>query len=230
MKKITIKELVAFRRKSDRNRKNFAFKLRNREEKRFDENDLKNEGGGDYWITSTSCIYNVFKYESDVLYDSKIEELRLRFENVDDRRTQSMYLRNIEILTSFKDFDFKDSKPSCDLKYQKVPKSFKILTVDNFPLFVNPSLLFSFERNGKNLIGAIWLIPQLSGFTKPELGMFCEILHKFLIKNYGDTYQISEDYCIAIDTYNAQKVSFTELLNGDFPFLIDNTLDEIKKI
>lgn len=60
--------------------------------------------------------------------------------------------------------------------------------------------------------------------------MFCEMLYRFLIKNYSDTYQISEDYCIAIDTYNAQKVSYTDLLKGDIPFLIDKTLDEIKEL
>lgn len=229
MKKITIKELVNFRRKSDRTRKNFAFKLKNREEK-VKADDAENDGGGDYWITSTSCIYNVFKHENTELYDLKIEELRLKFEKTQDKRTQSMYLRNIEILASFKDFDFDDLKPSTDLKYQKVPKIYKILSIDNFPLFVNPSLLFSYERDGKNEIGAIWLIPQLKGFSKAELGMFCEILYRFLIKNYAETYQISSDYCIAIDTYNAQKVCYIELSNGNIPFLINNTLNEIKQL
>ena len=231
MKKITIKELVNFRRRSDRTKKSFAYKLKNRKEKNKIETDVKDEaGGGDYWITSTSCIYNVFKNENDELYDSKIDELLSRFDNTEDKRIQSMYQRNIDILTSFKDFGFNDLKPSDELKYQKVPKNYKILTIDNFPLFVNPSLLFSYDMNGKNKLGALWLIPQLNGFKKSELGMFCEMLYRFLIKNYSDTYQISEDYCIAIDTYNAQKVSYTDLSKGDIPFLIDKTLDEIKEL
>lgn len=230
MKKITIKELVTFRRKFDRTRKNFGYKLKSREEKIIIEENSENDGGGDYWITSTSCIYNVFKSSENELYDLKIKELRFKFENTEDKRTQSMYLRNIEILNSFKDFDFEDSKPLENLKYHAVPKSYKVLMLDVFPLYVNPSLLFTYQRDGKSEMGAIWFIPQLNGFKKSELGMFCEILYRFLVKNYESDYKISEEYCIAIDTYNAQKVSYTELLKGNIPFLINNTLDEIKNL
>lgn len=226
MQKITIKELVNFRRRTERTRKNFAFKLKTRELK---DKAMKDGGSGDYWITSTSTIYNVFKNDNHDFYDSKIEELFIKYNETDDLRIKNMYQRNSNILSSFKDFDFSDSRPGLALKFEKVPKFYKILTIDVFPLYINPSLLFSYERNGKNELGALWLIPQLNGFLKSELGMFCEVLYRFLIKNYSDKYQISEDFCIAIDTFNAQKVTYKELMNGDFPFLIDKTLSEIKE-
>ena len=226
MQKITIKELVNFRRRSDRTRKSFAFKLKTREEKVKREDD---GGGGDYWITSTSTIYNVFKHGDNHFCDAKIEELLIKYGETDDLRIKNMHQRNANILSSFKDFDFSDSKPPAILKFERVPKFYKILTIDGFPIYVNPSLLFSYEKNGKNQLGALWLIPQLNGFLKSELGMFCEVLYRFLIINYSDKYQISEDYCIAIDTYNAQKVTYPELLNGYFPFLIDQTLTEIRE-
>lgn len=228
MQKITIKELVDFRRKStDRSKKNFAYKLKNRTAKEKENDD--SEGGGDYWVTSTSCIYNVFKHSNNEYYDSKIDELRVKFQNTDDKRIKSMYQRNLDILTNFKDFQIQDLRPPKILKFETVHKANKIITVDNFPLYLNPSLVFSHERNGKNELGALWLIPQLEGFKKTELGMFCEILYRFLVKNYSENYQISNDYCIAVDTFNAQKIIYPELSNGNIPFLIDKTLTEIRE-
>jgi len=225
MQKITVKELVSFRRKSARNKKSFAYKLKSRQAR--DKSDVDSEGGGDYWITSTSCVYNVFKYTDDKLYDNKIEELRAKLTISGDKRIKDMYQRNIDILNSFKDFDFYEIKPAETLTFEKVTKAYTILTIKHLPLYVNPRLIFSFNKNGKKVLGALWLIPQLEGFKKSELGLFCEMLFRFLIKNYSNDYQISEEYCIAIDTYNAQKVIYSELLRGDLPFLIDKTLEEI---
>lgn len=226
MQKITIKELIEFKRKiSEKSKKKFADKLKHRKEKEKTDND----GGGDYWVTSTSCIYNVFKHDSKEFYDSKIEELQSKFESVDDIRIKSMYERNINILTNFKDFDINDLRPLNISKFETVHKDSKIVTIGNLPLYINPTLLFCHERNGKKEMGALWLIPQLEGFTKSELGMFCEMLYKFLVKNFSTDYQISEDYCVAIDTFNAQVVIYNDLLNGTIPFLINKTIDEIKE-
>lgn len=60
--------------------------------------------------------------------------------------------------------------------------------------------------------------------------MFAEMLYHFLIKNYSTNYQIAPDYCIAIDTFNAQKVSYSDLLSGDISHLIETTLEEIDKL
>ena len=140
-----------------------------------------------------------------------------------------MYERNINILTNFKDFDINDLRPLNISKFETVHKDSKIVTIGNLPLYINPTLLFCHERNGKKEMGALWLIPQLEGFTKSELGMFCEMLYKFLVKNFSTDYQISEDYCVAIDTFNAQVVIYNDLLNGTIPFLINKTIDEIKE-
>lgn len=65
---------------------------------------------------------------------------------------------------------------------------------------------------------------------KNELGIFCEALHKFLIKYFSDKFQISDDYCIAIDTVNAQSVTFKDLLNKKIMTSLDKTLEEMSKI
>lgn len=139
-----------------------------------------------------------------------------------------MYQRNIDILISFKDFNHTEVRPAKILKFETVQKVQKVLSVDNLPLYINPSLVFSHERHGKTEIGAIWLVPKLHGFKKVELGMFCELLHEFLTKNYSDNYQISDDLCIAIDTFGAQKVAYKDLLSGEVPFMIQKTVEEIK--
>ena len=80
MHKITIKELIEYNRKtSDKAKDNFSFKLKTRTAKEKKEEDNQ-EGSGDYWVTSTSCIYNVIKQNSNEFYESKIDELLTEIE------------------------------------------------------------------------------------------------------------------------------------------------------
>ncbi|WP_192822787.1 hypothetical protein [Rufibacter sp. LB8] len=225
MHRITIKELVEFRRRSDKSKKNFALKLRTRQAKEKAEDD---DSGGDYWISSTSCIQNVFKSDNPELFDNKIDELQAKLAATKNNGTKSMYQRNIDILTNFKDFEFTDLKPGIGLKYETLPSFQKILTIDGYPLYVNPSLLFSFNHNGKREIGALWLVAQINGFRKNELGIFCETLYRHLVDNYASKYQISENHCIVIDTYSVQKVAYSEFTKGSLSPLLDNTIAEIK--
>jgi hypothetical protein len=228
MEKITVKELTEFRKISDKRKKTLAFNLKNRPPKVKKQDE---EGkGGDYWKSSTSCIYEVFKHNKEELYSSKIEEIRIKFNNAIIKRIKDMHQRNIDILNNFMDFEFDDVKPNYDLKYEPIPRNSKIVTLDNFPLFVNPGVVFSFEKNGKKELGALWLVTLLNGYKKEELGMFCEMLYKFLKRNYSDDSQLSLDYCVVIDTFSGRKVTYSELVNGDVPFLVDITLEEIKKL
>ncbi|CAA9203745.1 hypothetical protein FLA105534_04927 [Flavobacterium bizetiae] len=229
MQRIKINELVEFRRKqSEKYKKNFAYKLKNRipKEKTIEEQEA--EEPRDYWVFSTSCIYNVFKNGNEGFYDPKIDELYLKMSNPNLKNsTYSMYKRNRDILMSFKEFEVNSHRPN-KFTRQGVQKEHKTLTLEGFPLYVKPNLVFIFEHDGKNKVGALWLVPQVDGFKKSELGIFCEVLHRFLLKNYSDNYQISEDYCIAIDTFNAQSVTYSELKNQSVPFLLDSTLQEMK--
>ncbi|MCY1243706.1 hypothetical protein D3C86_1664540 [compost metagenome] len=141
-----------------------------------------------------------------------------------------MYQRNIDILTAFKDFDFSDLKPVANLKYEKIARDSTVMTVKGFPLYVNPDALFSYNINGKDEIGALWLIQQQNSFSKSELGMFCEILYRFLVNNYGANFQISEKFCVVIDTCGAQRITYSEMLSEGSIFLIDKTLEEIQTL
>jgi len=91
-------------------------------------------------------------------------------------------------------------------------------------------LVFLFEENGIETIGAIILVPQLNGFSKLELSLFCEILYNFLIEKYSEKFPISQQYCIAIDTYNASSITFLEMINSRIPSILNTTLLEIKSL
>lgn len=228
MQKITVQELVEYTRKtSEKSKSNFAHKLKTRVPKEKQETE-EDGSGGDYWITSTSCIYNVIKNNSDSFYDGKIDDLHKKIIGAELQKTKSMHRRNIEILVSFKDFNHKEIRPEKVLKFETIQKVHKTYPFDNFPLYLNPNLVFTFEENGMMQIGAIWLIAKIGGFRKAELGMFCELLYKFLVKNYSDNYQISEKFCTAVDTFGAQNVTYADMLALNTPFLIKKTIDDIK--
>jgi len=182
MERIKVNELVEFRRKpTDKSKKNLAYKFKTRTPKVKAETDEEEEPR-DYWVFSTSCIYQVFKNASDEFYDPKIEELELKMSKPDLKSTVLlMYKRNRDILLSFKEFGLNNIRP-LKINRQGVQTEFRTITLIGFPLFVRPTIVFSHERNGKNEIGALWLVPQVNGFKKSELGIFCEVLYKFLLK------------------------------------------------
>jgi len=229
MEKITIKELIEFREKSGVRKKNFANKLKTKKPKEKVSTDEEN-GGGDYWVSCTSCIQRVFKSGSKDEYDDKIEDLQARYQNAQLKHVKDRHQSNIDILMRFKDFELDQFKPHVDLRYEKISRQSMVVPVDGIPLYVAPGVLFSFEQNGKQHLGAVWLTPKKGGYTKDELGMFCEMLYRFMVKNYSDTYQISEEYCVAIDTFNARSVRYTELVSGNIPYLIDSTLKELNQV
>lgn len=230
MEKVKISEVVDFRRKtSEKTRRNFVLKLRTRVPKIKKETE-EDVDPRDYWVTSTSTIYNVFKTGDDKYYDPKIEELFQKMSAPGLKNTTFlMYKRNRDILLNFKEFEIRDHRPKT-LKRQGIQAKQKILTVLNFPLYIKPTIVFSHQRKGKDEIGALWLVSQKDGFKKNELGIFCEALHKFLIKHFSDKFQISDDYCIAIDTVNAQSVTFKDLQNNKTMTSLDKTLEEMFKI
>lgn len=228
MEKITIKELIEFRKKgSEKTKRNFALKLKTRKAKVKDSED---KSGGNYWSISNSSIYNTFKRGKDEFYDEKIDEVADKYSKTTSLKDKTMYVRNLDILRSFKEFDILSLRPDNIINFETVEKTSKILTLQHLPIYINPNLVFLFEENGIETIGGIILLPQLNGFTKSELGLFCEILYKFLFEKYSGEYTISQHYCIAIDTYNASSITFLEMINSRMPSILNTTLLEIKSL
>jgi hypothetical protein len=105
-----------------------------------------------------------------------------------------------------------------------------LIDIKGLPIEAKPCHIFSFSENEKEEIGGVWFIAQLKGFTKSELGMFTDILYRYLDKHYSNKFYINPDYCFAVDLFNGQDVSYTEIKKGKIPILIDSTLDDLKKI
>ncbi|MCM4150025.1 hypothetical protein DHD05_00335 [Arenibacter sp. N53] len=221
MDKITVKKLIDFRNKSERSKKTFANNLKQ-------DKKSENASGGDYWISSLSTISNIFKTNNTDLFADKIELLYNKIENSEDKRTKLMFQRNIDILYSFEDFDFHNIKPNLDLEFLKKPESKSIIDIQGFPIHVKPNHVFTFHNNGNYEIGAIWFIAKLQGYKRVELGMFADVLYRYLTKNYSKDYSVNLSYCCAVDVSNGHDVNYTNIQKGEIPILIDQTIEDIK--
>jgi len=224
MEKVTIKKLIEFRKKNDQTKITFVNNLK-KEKKKSDD-----PSGGDYWISCLSAIRNTFKLNDIDLLDEKIELLTKKIKVSEIKRIKDQFQRNIDIIESFKDFDFEHLKPKVNLTYLKQPKFKSILDIKGLPIEAKPCHVFSFSENNSEEIGGIWFITKLNGYKKSELGMFSDILYRYLNKHYSKDFYVNPSYCVAVDLYNGIEVNYTEIQNGKIPILIDSTIEDIKKV
>lgn len=224
MKKVTVNNLIEFRRKSERTRITFANNLKKEKEKTEDSS------GGDYWISGLSAVRNSFKYNNEELLDDKIAELVDKIRVTEINRIKNQFQRNIDILNNFKDYDFKHLKPVSDVTFLKQPKFKSILDIKGFPVEAKPCHIYTFSESNSEEIGGIWFIAKLNGYKKSELGMFADILYRYLDKHYSKDFHINPNYCIAVDLFNGQEVNYSEIENGEVPILIELALDELNKL
>ncbi len=223
MEKITIKNLIEFQRKSDRSKKTFVNNLQ--KDKYKDDS-----GGGDYWVSCLSCVSNIFKTSNQNLLSEKIELLQSKIDIENDQRTKNMYQRNMDILSRFEEFDLDDIKPSSALTFQKKTDSNSIIKINDLPIHANPNHVFSFSNGGFNEIGAVWFVAKIDGYGKNELGMFADIIHRYLTMYYSNNFKVNPSYCLIVDISSGLSVNYLQIINGEVPILIDKTVNEIKKL
>ncbi len=226
MKKVTIKNLIDFRNKNDRSKITYVNNLKKEKDK------SEPSSGGDYWISSLSAIRNTFRKNNKELLDHKIVELNEKIKLTNSKRIKDQYHRNIDILINFKDYDLEYLKPDTDteLSYLKKPKTKSLIYIKEIPIEIKPCHIYQFSKNNSEEIGGIWFIAKLNGFKKGELGMFADILFRYLDKHYSNDFYINTDYCIAVDLFNGYRINYSEIKNGNIPILIDSTIDDLKKI
>ncbi|MBK0379343.1 hypothetical protein [Mucilaginibacter segetis] len=219
---ITIKQLVEFRRLSDRSRKTFANRIQ------VPQTAASGDGGGDYWISCLSAIGNTFRVLNNQLITDKIGELDRKYQTAKHTNTKTMYKRNLEILQIYQNFNLAQWRPSVPLKFLTRPKI--TLMLKNVPLQILPQHVFGFDINGNQMVGGIWFVHWLDGFSVGDLGMYTEAMYKYLNLVYGSTHQVDPDFCLTVDVVDQNAVSYTQLLNGSVTSLLDNTLDELNKL
>lgn len=222
MKKLTIKNLVTYRNKSARARATFLLNLK-KEKKKSNE-----EGGGDYWISCLSSIRNYFKHETPELLDNKIDYLFEKIKVTELKRIKDQHQRNIDIINNYKDFDHHSLKPNGEITILKQSRSNFILDIEGLPIEANPCHIYSFSKNGSDELGGVWFLAKLKGFKRSELGMFSEVMYRYLIKNYSKKFFVNPEYCISVDLFNGHMVRFSDLKNEKVPSIFDSTISDIK--
>jgi len=224
MQKLSIKKIVEFKGKSDKSKKHFVSILK------LDKPKDKEEGGGDYWVSCLSAISNSYKLNDiEPIIDKRIE-LEEKYGETEYNTTKTMYKRNIDILYNYEDFDLNQWKPLEKLKFIKKIKENSVLTIKGLQIQATPNHVFTFQKDSIEQVGSIWFVAKLNGFSKGELGMFADILYRYLKINFAKDYSPNSKYCIAVDVFNNLEVSFSQLENGEVPYLLNSTLDEIKKL
>ncbi|WP_060873300.1 hypothetical protein [Myroides odoratus] len=230
---IKVTELIEFNRRADgKNKNKFAQKLKTREKKHIEVKEENNsKGGGDYWISSQSCVLNVFKTENKGLYDSKISELSSKLNECKLKNTRTNLDRNIQILENFKDFDLGELRPDSSLKYNvPIKKKIKTFIYKELPIYLAPSSFYSYKKNNKDYLGALWLVSKKDGYKKAELGVFCELLYFLIEQEYKDKYCFEKEYCCVVDMWNAYSVSYNDIVEQKIPQLLDSIITRIKEV
>jgi len=223
MEKISVKNIVEFRRKSERSRITFINNLK----KPKKETDVKAEGGGDYWITASSAIGSYFKFDDKEVIANKIEDVVNRRDKSAATISKNMFQKNISLLHSFEDFDFSDLKPATDLIYLSKPDI--ILKIKDINVQIRPSYVYSFKENDIDRVGAIWFVTKLNGFDLNEIALFTDALHR-CVKNKYKKHKIDPDYCIAIDLMSRRYVTYTQIQNKEIKSELESTLGTIRKL
>lgn len=221
MKKISVNNLIKFKNKSEKSRKTFILSLGRKGE-------IKSDGGGNYWVRSLSSLSKTFKCNNNEFIKDKISEILELFNPKLSKQTKDMYERNLDILHNYEDFDFSVWKPENAIVLSKTARK-AIIEIDNVPLQITPSQIYSFEIDDKKYVGAIWFIAQLNGYSNEERGLFAEGLYIYLSKNFSEKYEISPENCLAVDVLSKVEVSYKMLMDKKISSILMNTISEVKQ-
>jgi|GEM_PF-1016437 len=226
MKKINVKDLIDFRRRSDRRKKTFVNEL-NFSENEGVENETSIEGR-DYWVRSLTALSRAFKEGDNSIIAERIEGILEDYKPDMIRKTQLMYDRNLQILHNYEDFDFSILKPTAEIEILEKSRKKGVLTIKDFPIKVLLHQIYSFDnREGIKSIGCVLFLAKLETYKPHELGIFAEAVFNFLKCNYSDKYLISAEDIRIVDVMTNVNINYQMVLDGEIPSLLINTLDEI---
>ena len=224
MKKVTIKNLIDFRAKTDQSKITFLKNLRKEKMK------APTDDAGDYWISCVSAISNVFRNNDRTLLGKKVAEIQDKLKVTTRKQTKDQYQRNIDILTSFEDFDLQTIRPAAEINVKKQPKTKALLDINGLPIEAKPSHVFSFSENGSEEVGAVWFVAKKGGFHLYDLGMFADMIYRYLDTCYSKEYFVNTSFCIAVDVFSGKVVRYKDIENGTIPSLIDTTIEQMNNL
>lgn len=222
MKKLTIKKLIEFKGKGERAKKNFATSIKQ------NKPEPKKDGGGDYWISTVSAITRAYKEKNPEVISNKIKEIEEKLQTTKNSQVKSQYTKNIELLHKYENFDFKKWTPPGKTQFLKNHKA--VLTIKEFLVETSPNVVFSFGKDDPDQVGAIWFVAKKEGYKKDEMGMFSDILARYLRNQHGKKYTPNPKYCLAVDIVGNYHITYSQLQNAEIPYLLNKTIDEIKRL
>ena len=225
MRKLSVKNLVDFRKRSDRGKRNFIQSIKS------NKIPIITEGGGDYWTISLSAVCNAFKQDDLQIIHEKIAEVQQKLKNSKSTGPKLMYKRNIAILQNYLNTNAKNLRPEGKLFFPKKSTGNTLLSIKGLEIEVDAKRChaYIYGKKDEESVAAIWFIAQVNGYRIEEIGMFCEMLYKFVKHNYAKKYSLDAKYCIAVDLLSGQIVSYSQIEDGSFPQVLTSTLDAINK-
>ena len=225
MKKISIGELIKFKRASEKSKYSFADKIKH------ETQNKENEGGGNYWIRSESALVSAFKQKNTIPIIEKIEEIQDLYHNPNlHDTTKLMYDRNLEILYNYGDINIEKWYPKPQIKILSKPRNGSVILINELPIRILPSQIFSFEKDNIKYIGGIWFVAKKGGFSREELATFSEAMYIYISKNFGNEYRISEENCRTIDMINRIEINYNMVMNKEISSLLKKIIKELKKL
>ena len=223
MKKLSVNKLIEFRKKSERGKKTFVENIKST------KISPPAESGGDYWVSSISAICNSYREDDLSIADEKITELQEKIKDTKRTQSKNMYQKNIENLQNYKAMDLKKIRPTQKLSFLKRSTGNPILTIRGLQVEAKPSLIFTFGNKDEEKVGAIWFTSKINGYSIEEVGMFSEMLYRFLRHNYSNKYHLIAKCCIAIDLISGNTIDYSKIEDGSVYALLNSTLDQLNR-
>lgn len=225
--KIKIKEIVDFKGYGQRKKKNFITKLK----LPVAVIEVKEKSDArDYWVRSISAIIASCKANNNEKIVQKITDIERDKNGTTNRRTIQQYDNNLKILSTFRDFNFRDLFPENYKILEKGLKKGEIIIQNDFEIKVQISLPFTFEIGEVTKVGAIWFVAIKNGYKRSQLGIFAELAFNFLSSNYSESYEVCPENILIVDAYSTRSVSYSMLQSGEIPSELQSTLSEIQTL
>lgn len=223
MKKISVKNIILFRKKAEKNKKTFLQSL-----SKIKASDSEN--GGNYWVRSISALSSTFRTNDNKHIKDKIDDIGDDYNKTQRKQTKDMYRRNLDILHNYEDFDFSSWYPNSTFKILDKANKKSIIYINKIPVQVLPNQVFTFTKGKIEYVGAVWFIAKLDGYSEAELGIYAETLFHYLKSQFSKRYEASPENCLVVDVLNLNEVTYQMVLDGKIPAILKETLKSIKAI
>jgi hypothetical protein len=105
-----------------------------------------------------------------------------------------------------------------------------IVELYGLKILAKPQHIFTFHKDGIQQIAGIWFTAQKDGYRTEELGMFCELLFRYLEDTKADDSEINPDFGIALDVFNNIEIRYSQMQGSRFEGLLNSTVEEMNRI